>query len=234
MRYLVAAPVEITNHTDSWVLWLSTASALVVSLIALGGVIWTIVAADNRAKQDRENADSRAKQDREDAAERSRLDREDAREREFVRWRREAILRLGTEIMEATIDAQDEYNRLTYSKKPIAIEDLGQLDRAGRRVGTNAASLRLLSAHDVAERCAELRNAINNRDLVRAMYELNAAFRRDLTKPDPERPKTADDLSDYTKAVTTKFNDLLDAIPVAQTQVRKAIEDELGQLNSDE
>ena len=102
------------------------------------------------------------------------------------------MLRLGTEVVEAGIDAHDEYNKFANSLEPIDRAAVEPLDRAGRRTAANAASLRLLGAHDTAKRCVDLRNAINKEDLMRAAYELNEAYREDVTKnktaeqPEPE------------------------------------------------
>jgi hypothetical protein len=39
----------------------------------------------------------------------------------------------------------------------------------GRTIGAKAAALRMMGAHDAAERCVELQEAVNNRDLAEAL-----------------------------------------------------------------
>jgi hypothetical protein len=205
-------PVEIFNHS-TWTLWLPTASALLVALIALGGVLWS-----NRF-----------------ALEISRQDRHDARTREFLAWQRDTLLRIGTEVIAASIEAFDAFGRLVYEDKPVSIENIGALDQANRLIKADTASQRLIGAHEAADRCNKLSSAVNSGELMDAALQLKLSYSHDLKEGrDAGKLSTSgsddDWLSDATKAARAKFNDLTGHISDARNDVGQAIESALLRL----
>jgi hypothetical protein len=204
-KVILAAPplaVEITNHTDWWAQWLPPAITLLVAFIALGGVIRSNNAADKRGKQDRE----------------------DARERDFVLWQREAVLRAGTEALEASIAARGQYTRLAHDTNiDIKQEHLAPVLHAVARVETAAEILRLLGAKDGSEWCTRLYEAMGARDITSAMFELNAAYSEDFSAKREAK-------SDATEAAAYRFKKVMRPIESAQAKFNAAIEGELHRL----
>lgn len=156
-------PVEITNHTDWWVQWLPPAITLLVAFIALGGVIWTSIAADKRSKHDRE----------------------DAQQREYLRWQRDTILRLGTEAAEASEAAIRQYAKIGNSDQ-IKRGDFEPVHQAYAQIHSVALSLGLIGAMDAGRACLRLRTAMNAQDITDVPVALNAAYRQDRDTTEAE------------------------------------------------
>jgi hypothetical protein len=148
-------PVEITNHTDWWVQLLPVAGPTVVAIFALIGVI---LANKTTVKV-------------------SRQEREDARERDYLQWRREALRQLGAEIMEAAVEAIDEYSKLPgLFEQPVTPNAMEPIDRTCRRIAANGEKLSFLTAPLNAERCTRLRELMINDELTK---EYRAVLERD-------------------------------------------------------
>jgi hypothetical protein len=57
-------------------------------------------------------------------------------------------------------------------------EAFEEIERWGRKIGANIARLRLIGARETAQRCVDLRSAINNRELVGTVMGLQAQHQR--------------------------------------------------------
>lgn len=168
---------------------------LLVALIALGGVVWTNIAAEKRAKRDRE----------------------DSRHREFVLWQRETLLRLGTEAIALAGDANDSYRKLSRSADELHDEDFTPITEASRKIFASAISLRLLGARDPAERCRQLSIALIEDGFIEATLAVNTTRRKDLSDRKRSEAGTAasNRLDEYIKLVAHAQDDLLEEVETA-------------------
>jgi hypothetical protein len=159
-------PVELIDHTNWSQLWLPFITAMIGSAVALFGVFWS-----NRTN--RRAIDS--------ADERARDDRQDARDLEFRKWQRDTLLRLSDEVVAAGLEAHDEYLKLIHLHHALtgdnAKEYFETIDAQSRRIAENIARMRLIGAHETAQRAVALRVAINSRDLVQAVIDVATAGR---------------------------------------------------------
>lgn len=198
-------PVEITSHTEWWVQWLPLTGSALVAMAAVVGVILS-----NKT-----------------ILEISRQEREEARQRDFLQWRREELRRLGSEVVEAAVEAINEYDKLpTLLDEPITRASLDPIDRACRRLAANAETLRFLIAPVTATRCIELHDLILSRELMEAANKYRAALGRDKEAGlSPQAP------SEATRAAESDFNEHLQQVRVALRRVGEAVESALRQVN---
>lgn len=201
-------PVEITNHTEWWVQWLPVAGS---ALLAIGALVGVVLSNRMTLKISR--------QEREGARQLSRLDREAARQRDYLQWRRETLSRLGTEVVEAAVEAIDEYGKFVNISTTM-IADSPHIDRACRRIAANGEALRLLSAPVCATGCVELRDSIMDDELNKAANEY--------------RGRKAGLTDEVTREAKARFDEGLRLIQVALQGVVGAVESALRQLNPPE
>ncbi|OBH17052.1 hypothetical protein [Mycolicibacter sinensis] len=201
-------PVEITNHTDWLPLWLPFITAIVGSLVALFGIFWS-------------NRTNRQAIDAADA--RSNAELRESRDRDFRVWQRDTLLQIGQEVVQAAIEAQDEYGKICALPDDLTPDSIEPIDRHGRAVGAGTARLALIGAHDAAQRCRELRVAINDPELVGALVQLHH-FRRATSLAPP--------LQAQHRESHAKFGELLDRINTRRAAFGETIEMELRRTNS--
>lgn len=157
--------VELINHTGWIQLWLPLITAMIIASVALVGVV-----VSNRTNRRAIEA----------ADERSRTELRESRDRDFRSWQRDTLLRLGDEVVEAAIDAYDEYSKAIALGPRWGQEDFQAsmeiIDARSRKIGANVARLRLIGAHQTADRCVALRSAINHKELVGSIIEAARAM----------------------------------------------------------
>lgn len=198
----IPLPVEIVNHTDPWVQLLPVAGPTVVAIFALIGVI---LANKTTVKV-------------------SRQEREDARERDYLQWRREALRQLGAEIMEAAVEAIDEYSELPgLFEQPVKPDALKCIDRTCRRLAANGEKLRFLTAPVNADRCAELCDLIINDELTK---EYRAVLERDK-----EAGQTSLRIRVLSAESKDSFETRVQKVKEARKGVGSALESALRQLD---
>lgn len=190
-----------------WVPWLALVGA---TFIAIGALVGVILSNKTTLKT-------------------SRQEREDARRRDFLQWRRDVMLRLGTEVVDAASEAIDEYSKVaSLFTDPITPTSLEPVDRASRRIAATE-TLRLLGAYDAATRCIELRDMMLAAELMNAAKELHGALRDDR-----DAGLSYEQITEATKATECRFYERLRQVQVALRGFGQAAESELRQLNPPE
>jgi hypothetical protein len=163
------------------------------------------------------------------ADDRAREDRRIAQDRDFRLWQRDTLLRLADEVVEAGIETQDEYAKLAGRGSLLTADEIHAaakiIDSEGRKIGANIARMRLIGAHEAADRAVVLRNAINDRELLGTVTEvayapLNEAKAQLHNKGDEFRVQIAN---------KRKQRDVLLAqIPAARAAFGQTVERELA------
>jgi hypothetical protein len=212
-------PVEIVNHTNCWEPYVPPFVGLLASLIVAGVAYRGVILSNRTNLVAITAADERSKQDRLDAQERCKQDREDAHQREFRAWKREMILRLGTEAMEAFISAHVLFIKFGYSGTRMTREEFEPpVTQAALRITETAMTLQLLGVDEAAELCVELSGAISNTDILDATLALN----------------TARHVGDPTIGIdeaTARFDEVTKLLASAQAEFRVAIQIEMDRLS---
>ncbi|MGW4718252.1 hypothetical protein [Nocardia sp. NPDC004260] len=97
-------------------------------------------------------------------------------EREHLKWRREMLLRLSSEVVESALHAEGDYSKLVHAVDPWTEEQVmdARTTIAGytRKIGANAAALHMLGATAVGVASVDLLESINNVEFVRAAGKL--------------------------------------------------------------
>lgn len=202
--------VDLVQHPSVWP-WLAPLLTLFGSLILFVGsliVVWrTNVAADNRAARARQNE----------------LDRD------FRLWQRDTLLPLGDHIVQAAIDAHSNYLKIRHAQSPIMLEDFDVIDEASLVIASNISRLRLIGAHETAERCVELRDSIDSNELVEGMLELDHLERAIAGS----QPGELDSEGQARRRVLeSQFDSLLEHINVARVAFGQAVEKEIARTNA--
>jgi hypothetical protein len=195
---------QITNHTEWWVLWLPLAGS---ALVAVGAIIGVVLS--NRT-----------------TLEVSRQEREGARQRDYLQWRRQELRRLGGEVVQAGVDAVDEYTMLPARDFPITKTRLGPIYGACRRIAANGETLRFLAAPVNAARCFELRDLILGQELMSAAKEYQAVRQRDR-----EAGLSAQEPSREAVEAESDFHRQLQQVWAKLRGFGQALESALGQLD---
>ncbi len=211
-------PVELINHTSWLALWLPFVVAMLGSAVALFGVFWS-----NRTNRRAIDA----------ADQRAREDRQDARDLEFRKWQRDTLLKLADQVVEAGIEAHDEYAKLASAGTLLRNEDFNKgadiIDAQGRKIAANIARMRLIGAHETADRAADLRRAINDRELLGTVVEVYAAPKnRDAAKEEGRVDRFDAEMT----ARRHRRDELIAAIAAARAEFGQAVERELARTNA--
>lgn len=166
------------------------------------------------------------------ADERSRTELSESRDRDFRTWRRDTLLKLADEVVEAAIDAGAEYAKAvqlgpTWDQEQFRAS-IEIVDARGRRIGASIARLRLIGAHEAANRCVKLRDAINHRDLVRTLIEAATAPKSQISAA---LHGNAESLIAEVGAAQQLRDTLLGEIELARGAFGEAVEQELARTN---
>lgn len=102
------------------------------------------------------------------------------------------------------------------------------IDTVSLTVSSNISRLRLIGAHDTADRCAELRDAIDSNELIEGLLELDHLERK-LGSPQSSNSQ-ASDLARRAE-LETQFDTLVAKIDTSRNAVGAAIEAELARTN---
>lgn len=157
---------------------------------------------------------------------RARADRIEARDRDFRTWQRDTLLRISSEAIEAALNCEDDYRRIGFMPSPMQLDSADPIEQAGRRIGVCGLQLRLVGAHEAADRCRDLRSVSNSRALLGAMLEFHRPYLQSL---DPQR---ADDMELHA-TVTEKrmeFEGLLGYLNKVRGDFGETVERELRTL----
>jgi hypothetical protein len=209
--------VELINHAGWVPLWLPFITAMVGSAVALFGIFWS-----NRTNRKAiEAADRRA-----------RDDRKSAQDRDFRLWQRDTLLRLADEVVAAGIEAHNEYAKMIGVGSSLTSDDFmksgGIIDAEGRKIAANIARLRLIGAHETANRAVALRSAINDRELLGAVIDVAQAPRKDVSA---QLHGNADAFRAEMAARRQQRDELVEAINAARAAFGEAVERELALTN---
>jgi hypothetical protein len=207
--YVYPWPVEIVNEASVWT-WLGPVLSFFGTLLLFTGsiiVLWlTNKAADWRAAEERKNQ----------------------RERDFRLFQRDTLLRLGDEIVEAAIETWDQFVKIRHSQASLQERPFEAIDVWVRKIAANVVRLRLIGAHDTSQRCIELRDAIDNRELQKTIVELDEAERSVIRAQ--LHGKAADNLARQ-QELRTKFEELMGRINSAREAFGESVERELARTN---
>lgn len=166
--YPVPVDVDISTGTASIWTWLGPALLFAASLIA-SGVAYVGVRRSNATNQAAITA----------ADNRASADRVEAQARDFRAWQRDTLLRLGAEAMQAAYAIQDEYRAITYKATPESVTPhLAAIEAESKRLSASFATLRLIGAHEAAEKCRRVRKALGSRSVQSASLDAHRAYRR--------------------------------------------------------
>lgn len=135
-------------------------------------------AAQQRANDDRDAAQKRANDDRDAALDRARDDRHAARQRDSDTWRRDMLLRIGSEILEAAFAIEDRHRAISYATVPAELPPhLDAIEEQGNRISSGFFKLRLIGSHELADLCRGIRGAFGSRELQSASLECHREMR---------------------------------------------------------
>lgn len=210
--------VELVDHTGWIQLWRPFITAMVGSGVALFGVFWSnrtnrraIEAADRRAVEDRQTE----------------------RERDFRLWQRDTLLKLADEVVSAGLEAQSAYAKIVGIGSLQRPDDFSHfadaVDAEGRKIGANIARLRLIGAHETAQRAVALRNAINDKELIGAVVEVAASVKNRVTAQAEGRGEQFD--AEMTQR-RHRRDELIAAINLVRADFGQAVEHELARTNA--
>lgn len=148
------------------------------------------------------------------------IDRAEARERDFRAWQRDTFLQVSTEVIEAAMHGEEDYRRAV--TLPLDSEMLNTLEQAGRKLAVCFGRLRMIGAHGAADRCRDIRIAINNRRLAQALVEANSAQRHAMD----EEPVDAE-VKEAAADARATFEALLHEVAQARGNFGQTVEYEL-------
>ena len=211
MAQLSAVVFLLSNQPSLWA-WLAPVLAFCGSVLLFGGsmfgVWWTNRAASHRAIQERENE----------------------RERDFRLWQRDQLLRIGDEVIQAGVGAHAECMKIRRASDPPSDESFKSIYLFAEKVTANEDRLHLIGAHDTSQCCVELREAINNLELVNTITELHRleSSGTDITTPLDDK---AAESQTRQQELADKFDDLRANIKDFCQSVRNAVEAELSHTN---
>lgn len=227
-------PVEITTHTDWRVVWLPFAGSALLFLGAMITVWRTNRASAKRSAKELDRAGIRHKSEMCALDRRSKAEIEATRERDSRNWRRDTLLRLGTDTVQYAIDARSELSKAANSMRPLTRDQLDPVVRAAAKVNANAESLDLLGAGEAAALCRVLYETLIDEDLWNAAFALNRSLGRDAESPEAQgRDVEYDEIfvSTDTRECLSRLGDLLSVITRSRAQFNAAIKDELDRLD---
>jgi len=225
-------PVEITNHTDGWVVWLPFAGSALLFVASMITVWWTTRAASSRLAKELEVAKIRHTSEMLALDRRSKTEIEATQQRDHRNWRRDQLLRIGIDVVQCAIDARGELSKAANSWRPMTRDQLDPVVRAAAKVNANTESLALLGADQAAALCRVLYDSLVDDDLWNSGYSLNRSLARDAESPeaqglDPEYDEVF--VSAETRDSLSRFADMLSRITSARSQFNEAVKDALGE-----
>lgn len=204
--------VELIQHASVWA-WLTPALQFIGTLVLFAGsmiVLWrTNKSADRRAEDSLHNE----------------------RARDFRLWQRDTLLRLGSEVVDASIHAHDEAWQMAHKlNADLEPADATAFEAAGRRIGASIAQLGLIGAHTPADRCREMRYAINDPRLMQSVAEYNAVLRLSQRAAGSIESATGTIVLPHKRA---QLDSALNAINEARAAFCDAVVTELERTNED-
>lgn len=173
--YPVPVDVDISTGTASVWAWLGPVLLFAASLAA-SGIAYLGIRKSNATNQAAITA----------ADNRASKDRTEARARDFRAWQRDTLLRVGAEAMQAAYAIQDEYRAIAHEAKPDSVlPRLDTIELEGKRIWETFTVLRLIGAHDAAEKSRSVREALGSRSVQSASLDAHRSYRRSQESTDP-------------------------------------------------
>lgn len=167
-------PVEVTVQSSSAGIWTWLTPLLLFggSLLASGVAFFGIRASNATNRMAIDAADTRAVDDR-----------TEQRDRDFRTWQRDTLLRISSDAIEVALTAQDDYNRLAFGPQ-MTMESADTIEQAARKIGVYGLQLRLIGAHEAADRCRDIRSTIASRPILEVLLSFNRIYRRSKESPE--------------------------------------------------
>lgn len=211
-------PVEVPVDAGGGTVWTWLGPVLLfgASLVA-SGVAYLGIRKSNATNQAAISA----------ADHRAATDRMEMRDRDFRTWQRDTLLRLGSDVMEATYAILDNWRAIAHESDPdVVLSRSEAIETEGKRIAASFAALRLIGAHDAAEQCRAVRAAFANRGLQSAALEAHREVRRSRESDSPN------DLTHETGAVLwrQRLEEMLDGTMEVLGEFADTIERELHAL----
>jgi hypothetical protein len=161
------------------------------------------------------------------ASRRADKDRENERRRDFRLWQRDHLLRIADEIIQAGVGAHAECLKIRRAAARPSQQSLEPLALFAEKVTENEDRLLLIGAHDPAQHCAELREAIRSQELMDTIKELHHLESSGTDSTTQLIGKTAENQARQ-QELCYKFDDHRARIKYACKAVQTAVERELA------
>jgi hypothetical protein len=232
--------VELLNNTAWWQLWLPVLTAFIVAAVAYAGVV----------KSNRTNGIAIKAADQ-----RSRDEMKESRDRDFRQWRRDNLMRLGTDAVGIAIKTVDHFNTAT-NEEGDPTDDLFQkkwmktlepVRSWGADIEISSRALRMIDADDPAKACRSLSQVVTSAGVSSLPHSYNAVLNgsrigakvlKDLISAQGDEHEIERVMS-LVQANGARFEEakeaylgLIRTIIEAQINFERAIENELDENNS--
>jgi hypothetical protein len=194
-------------------------------------VWWTNCAASKRLAKELDIAGIRHKSEMNALDRRTKAEIDATRERDSLNWRRDQVLRIGTDVIQSASDARAALSDAASSRRPMTREALPPILKAANRIAVNADSLELLGANHAAALSRVLADTIGQQELWDTAYSLNRSSARDADRPEAQGLDREYDevfISSETRELSEQFLRQLSLIAGAHADFNQAVKDELG------
>jgi hypothetical protein len=207
--YLYPWPVEIVNQASFWE-WLGPVLTFLGSVLLFAGsiyVMWrTNQAGDIRAAAERENQ----------------------RERDFRLFQRDALLRIGDEVVQGAIETWEQFGAIRADSTPLRDGAFAPIDVWAQKIAADVIRLDLIGVNEPTQRCIALRDAITNQELRKTIADLDNLERLGIGAQ--LRGETAKHEAQV-QELRTKYESLMGEIQTARSAFGESVKQELARTN---
>lgn len=221
--------VEVISQSSWWLPWLPVLASAIVAAVALTGVVLSYrtsraaVAASRLAIETNHLAITAADN-------RAIADRSDAHDRDFRLWQRDNLLRLSADAIDSAVQARDELFATAHGPENVVWKKTRNAEQWNRKVGANAAMLRLIGAHGPADVCDNLRRVMSDRALIHRLAEFNSDYHRGLENEYAQGNFEDHQTTEWVVQARVEFDAGLHRIDEAREEFGRAVEYELRQF----